>query len=851
MTDANAKALDLKAICQLSVGENLCELDSKREGLSSYEGAARLRKYGTNEIGGSEEQAVILQFLSRFVNPLVISLLIVSAVSMLLGQTVSAIIVIAMAVLSVILSFIQEYHASKNAKKLQEMVKISVRVCRDGKVFDLSAKNLVPGDVVELTAGKMIPADLRILEAKDLYVSQSALNGESFPVIKQAEKSEKKIDTIFDEQNIAFMGSNVVSGTAVALVVATGHATEFGKLSKELTKKKADTGFDRGIRDFTWLMIRLIVILGIFIFVSSAIFKGGNLIESLLFALAVAIGLAPEMLPMIVTINLSKGAIDMSKKKVIIKELDSIQNFGAMDVLCTDKTGTLTLDNVALVKYSDVDNKPNERIFELAYLNSHFQSGLENILDRAVLDYKKINFKEYDKVDEIPFDFNRRMMSVIVRRDHLTTIITKGAPESILKICSSYLLGDKKEEIHADTRRKLEKIYDDYSKDGFRVLALAYKDVEFQHTYESDGFEKDLVFAGFIAFLDPPKPTAEAAIREMKDLGIDLKVLSGDNEFVTEKICRDLNIVIGGVLTGVQIEKMNKAELARAADSANVFCRLNPMQKELIVQALQRNGHVVGFIGDGINDAPALAVADVGISVNNATDVTKETAQIILLEKDLGVLGNCVIEGRKTFANVIKYIKMGASSNFGNMLSMTGASVFLPFLPMLSTQVLLNNFLYDLSQIAIPTDDVDAEYLKRPRPWNIDFVKKFIIWIGPISSIYDFLTFGIMLFVFHASEPLFHTGWFIESLTTQILVVHIIRTNKIPFIESRPSKILLFSTSSILLFAFILPYTYLGKLLGFVPLPFLFFVLLIFMAATYLLFVQFVKNIFTKKFGYE
>ncbi|MGA2667083.1 MAG: magnesium-translocating P-type ATPase [Patescibacteria group bacterium] len=841
--------LEAKDFSNQPVEKVLSDLKSRASGLTSQEAAKFLAIYGPNEVRTKDEKSAFSLFLSKFYNPLVIMLFIVAIFSIFFGEKVSAIIIIAIAFLSVILSFIQEHSASKNAKKLQEMVKVSATVQRDGIKKEVALSEIVPGDIVELSAGKLVPADLRIIQSKDLFVNQSSLNGESFPVEKDSASQTTKTTSIFDAQNLLFMGSSIASGSGQGVAIITGRQTEFGKITGELTAAKTETAFDQGIKKLTWLLIRFIVVLALFIFLVNALFKG-NFVESLLFALAIAVGLTPEMLPMIVTVNLSKGAINMAKKKVIIKELDSIQNFGAMDVLCTDKTGTLTLNDITLVEYTDFAGHKDDEILRLAFINSNFQTGLTNLLEQAIFDYKKFDLKNIRKIDEVPFDFSRRILSVVIDDQGKDKLIAKGAPEEILARSNFYYLGGQILKLEEAQIEKLNQEYDNFSREGFRVLAVAYQEVEKKPSY-SQKDEANLIFVGFISFLDPPKPDAAQAIKNLESLGITLKVLSGDNELVTEKICREVGLNTEGILTGTDLEKLNDDEVKHKVETVNVFVRLDPLQKERIVTALKSNNHIVGFLGDGINDSPSIKKADVGISVNNATDIAKETANIILLEKSLIILGDCVKEGRRTFANVIKYIKMGASSNFGNMLSMTGASLFLPFLPMLPPQILLNNFLYDVSQTAIPTDDVDEEYLNHPRPWDIKFIKEFIIYIGPISSIFDFVTFGVMWFFFHASPALFHTGWFVESLCTQVLVVHIIRTHKIPFFESKPSKILLLATLGIVFVALVLPYLPFAASLGFVPLPAIFFLILLGIAVFYLALVQLIKNWFTRRFGFE
>ena len=728
---------------------------------------------------------------------------------------------------------------ASEAERLSEMVRATATVYRNGKSKEIPIKQIVPGDIVDLFAGDMIPADIRIIQAKDLFINQAALTGESMPV--------EKTPTV---NSLAFMGSSVVSGTALGVVIKTGLATEFGEISKRLSSINQPTSFDKGINKFVWLMIRAMVVLVVAICAINY-FTKGNFMEALLFSLAVAIGLTPEMLPMLVTINLSKGAIAMSKKDVIVKRLNSIQNFGAMDVLCTDKTGTLTLDKIVLEKYCDVVRKEDQGVLKLAYLNSYYQTGLKNILDKAVLKYEKLVVKQYKKIDEMPFDFSRRIMSVVVDMEGKHKIISKGAPEEILKRCTKYELDGELEDLDQIVMTDLKEEYDSLSADGFRVLAVAYKDMEVNKEVYSKDDEQDLVLKGYIAFLDPPKPTVRKTIEVLRKLGIELKVLTGDNDLVTKKICSEVGLDIKGLLTGDQLEKITDDQLKELVKTTTVFARLSPVQKERVIHALHRNNHTVGYLGDGINDAPALKAADVGISVNNAVDIAKESADIILLQKNLMVLRDGVIEGRKVFGNIFKYIKMGASSNFGNMFSMTGASFFLPFLPMYPIQIILNNFLYDASQVAIPSDDVDEEYLLKSRSWNIDYIKKFMMYFGPLSSVFDYLTFGVMLFIFHAKQDMFATAWFLESICTQTLVIHIIRTGKIPFIESWPSPFLIFTSIYIVSIALVLPYTPLGAYFKFVMPPASFFLFLIVIVGFYLWSVQAVKVWFIKKYGYE
>jgi len=822
--------------------ENVFEnLKTSVKGLNEDEAERRLAEHGYNRPVVKKEKSILVQILLRFTNPLVVVLLIIAAFSIFFGEKINALLVLLMAIMSVFLSFFQEYRAGKEAEKLIEMVHTTATVIRHGKPKEVKITVIVPGDIVELYAGDMIPADLRVISSKDLFINEASLTGESLPVEKFATDPKA---------NVAYMGSSVVSGTAIGVVFKTGTATRFGEMSQAITTAPAPTSFDKGIGDFTWLMIRFMIIFVIFIF-GVNVFLKGNILEAFLFSLAVAVGLTPEMLPMLVTVNLSRGAMDMAKKEVIVKRLSSIQNFGAMDVLCTDKTGTLTLDKIVLEKHCDVMGREDRNVLIMAYMNSFYQTGLKNLLDKAILKHEKMLVKEYKKIDEIPFDFQRKIMSVVIEHNSQHRLIAKGAPEEVFTRCSRYELDGQVHIIDPTILADLKKEYDQLSSNGFRVLALAYKDVEKSKTVFSKEDEKELILRGYLAFLDPPKPTAKEAIMALKKLGVELKVLTGDNELVTRKICSEIDIDIKGLVTADTIDKATDAELREIVKSATIFVRLSPVQKERIIRTLQESGHTVGFLGDGINDGAALKVSDVGISVNNAVDIAKESADIILLRKSLRVLKDAVIEGRKTFGNIIKYVKMGSSSNFGNMLSMTGASLFLPFLPMLPTQILLNNFLYDLSQVAIPTDEVDKEYAVKPRPWNVRAIRNFMVLIGPVSSIFDFLTFGMMLYVFHASQPLFHTGWFLESLTTQTLVIHVIRTGKLPFIESRPSGFLIMTSIFIVMLGFGVVFSPLSAALGFVIPPPLYFSLLFLMVVVYLFMVQIVKGWFIRRFGYD
>ncbi len=827
-------------------------LKTSPKGLFTDQAQALLEEYGYNEPVRKRKSTVFTQLLAKFFNPLVIVLLVIAGISMYFGNEMSALLVIVMAVMSVLLSFSQEYKAGAEAEKLSEMVKATATVYRDGRAREIKMREIVPGDIVDLFAGDMIPADLRLISCKDLFINQASLTGESFPIEKSATALTTTVKSAAELSNIAFMGSSVVSGTGLAVVISTGANTQFGELAKRLTTLRVETSFDTGVQRFTWLMINTMLIMVAVIFAINAFVRHSSIVDALMFSLAVAVGMTPEMLPMIVTINLSKGAIAMSKKQVIVKRLNAIQNLGAMDVICTDKTGTLTRDNIILEKHCDVAGKEDDLVLMYAHINSYYQTGLKNILDKAILKHVRMSTKQYRKIDEIPFDFSRKIMSVVVEMNHRPVIVSKGAPEEVFKRCTHYELNGEIKEIRDDVLVELKNAYNKLSAEGFRVLAVAYKNI---NDVSKQIFSKDdedaLILRGYLAFLDPPKPSARRAVFVLKSLGIDFKVLTGDNELVTKYICSRVGLDVTGMVTGDDLETLNNEELRELVKTTNVFARLSPMQKERIVHALHDNKHIVGFLGDGINDAPALKAADVGISVNNAVDIAKESADIILLKKSLMVLEDGVMEGRKTFGNIVKYIKMGSSSNFGNMLSMTGASLFLPFLPMLPIQVLLNNFLYDISQVAIPTDSVDKEYLTKPRPWNVDAIKRFMLTFGPVSSLFDFITFGVMLFMFHANQALFSTGWFIESLCTQTLVIYVIRTNKIPFIESSPSRFLLIMSWTIISVGLLAVLTPISRHFGFVTPPWAYFSILVNIIVAYLFMVQLVKQWFAKKYGVD
>ncbi len=830
----------------------LKEFNTSIDGLSTEEVKKRTKIYGPNTPIKQNKKPVIVEFLLKFTNPLILVLLAIGVFTLFYAEKFSAIFIFLMVLTSVCLEFYQEHRSGKEIEKLIELVRVKVTVRRNGKREDINIHELVPGDIIEVSAGDIIPADVKLINSNDLFVNESSLTGEAYPVEKHHE-TLKNVESINDLKNLAFMGTSIVSGSATCVVLTTGKYTEFSHIAKNIAKDNFETSFDRGIRDFTWLMLKFVLTLVIFIFAINAILKG-NLLESILFSLAVAVGLTPEMLPMLVTINLAKGARDMSKKQVIVKHLESIQNLGAMDILCTDKTGTLTEDKIILEQYCNAVGVSDYDVLRYAYINSYYQTGLKNVLDKAILEHEPIKFKSIKKIDEIPFDFERKMMSIVVdiesERHNGLFIITKGAPEEILKKCSRYELDGKWYKLNNSIIKKAKAKYDEWSNEGFRVIAVAYAPVKKQHNYTTK-VEKDLIFKGYLAFFDPPKSDAELAIKDLEELGVEIKIVTGDNELVTKKICSDLKLTIKGCIIGKEVDKFNDEELRRAVEINTIFARVSPMQKERIVIALQQNGHTVGFLGDGINDAPTLKKADVGISVNNGVDIAKESAGIILLNKNLVVLKDGIMDGRRVFGNLVKYIRMGASSNFGNMFSLAGASLFLPFLPMLPIQIILNNFLYDISQLSIPTDNVDEEYLKKPRPWNIESIKRFMLFIGPISSIFDFLTFIVMYLIFKAMPATFQTAWFIESLFTQVLIVYIIRTNKIPFIESRPSIPIVLTTLMVVLAGLSITLLPVGKFFGFEPLPIKYLLVIFGIVTTYICVVFIAKRKLMKRIDLE
>jgi Mg2+-importing ATPase len=836
----------------------LSRLATSIKGLSPTEVEERTERYGPNEVAKEKKRNWLGHLWDNIRNPLVILLVVLGIISYLTSDIRTTVMILIMVILGIILRFVQESRADNAAEKLKAMVSTRADVIREGRTEAIPLAELVPGDIITLSAGDMIPADARLLTAKDLFVNQAALTGESLPVEKSSPAVAQENQNPLEMPNLCFLGSNIESGTGTAVVIHTGDKTYFGVLAKSIVGRHELTSFDKGINQFTWLMISFMIVMVPLVFIFNGLSKH-DWLEAFLFALAVAVGLTPEMLPAIVTVNLSSGALAMAKKKVIVKRLDAIQNFGAMDILCTDKTGTITQGRIVLEKHLDVRGNPSERVLDYGYMNSYYQTGLKNLLDEAILDHGDLAAelkldKTYHKIDELPFDFQRRRMSVILENDQKEQLLVcKGAVEEIMQLSTHVEINGDILEVTSEHDEHRKKRIHELNSEGFRVIAVAYRELPGTSAaphYEIKD-ESDLTLLGYLAFLDPPKETTTKALEELKDYSVNVKILTGDNEVITVSICKQVALPVDHILLGAEIEGMDEKQLGEAAEIATVFAKLSPSHKERIIHALRAKGHVVGFMGDGINDAPALRAADVGISVDSAVDIAKESSAIILLENSLLVLKDGVREGRRVFGNIIKYIKMAASSNFGNMFSMLGASIFLPFLPMLPIQVLTNNLLYDFSQTTIPTDEVDSEWLTKPRKWAIGELRRFILFIGPISSVFDYTTFLILILIFSGltHADFFHTGWFIESLFTQTLIIHVIRTNKIPFIQSRASRALMITSILIVAIGAYLPYSPLARDLGFVPLPALYWLFLLGILITYVILTQFIKTWFYRRYG--
>ncbi|MDO8489868.1 MAG: magnesium-translocating P-type ATPase [bacterium] len=812
------------------------------DGLTSIEAAAQLKKVGENVVFQKKRFRPLIAFIEKFKSPLILILITASAISVVVGEVTSAVILLVMVLLSVVLDFVNTYKSQKAADELMARVVTTAVVMRDAQKMSVDIRTLVPGDIVFLSAGDVVPADARVLEAKDFFVNQAALTGESFPVEKIQGSSLAGITSIVDDTRV-FMGTSVSTGFATVCVEQTGFKTEFGSIGARLSSAQQPSYFELAIRKFSFFVMQTTMLMVGVVFLLNA-FVGHGWFTSFLFSVAIAVGLTPELLPVIVSVSLSRGSIRMSRKGVIVKNLSSIQNLGSMTILCADKTGTLTENHIVLVRHIDGEGNDSKDVLQYAYLDSFYHTGVRSPLDDAVIEYGKVSVRGYKKIDEIPFDFTRKRSTVVVEKAGRKTLITKGAPENIFKACSHYLRDGRTVSLRSGLRAHVRKLFAELSSDGFRVLAVAVKHVYSSHTLYSPHDESAMTFVGFVAFLDPPKKGARESIHDLEHLGIETKILTGDNEILTQKICRDLGIPVKGTLLGKDIAALNDQQLRSASAEVSIFARVSPEQKERIITALRSNGNAVGYLGDGINDAPALKAADVGVSVDNAVNVARDTADVILARKSLSVLHDGIVEGRRTFFNTQKYILMGLSSNFGNMFSMVAASAFLPFLPMLPTQVLLNNFFYDLSQISLPSDTVDADEIKRPPVWDISVIKRYMIVFGLVSSLFDFFAFGLLYWGFHLSESGFQTGWFLESIATQVFVIYIIRTKKIPFLQSRPSLALFVNTVVVVVLSWFIALSPLGAYFGFTALPSHIILTLAGVVVLYLALAQWVKNVF-------
>jgi Mg2+-importing ATPase len=792
-------------------------LNSSSDGLGSAEADLRLSQVGPNLLEVKEKATAFKLFLNQFKSPIVLILIFATAVSAVTKDWVDALIILAIVLGSALLSFFQEYGANNAAEKLRAQVTIKASVLRDSGPRQIPAEEVVPGDVVLLSAGSLVPADGVLLEARDFYVNQAVLTGETFPLEKRPGEVAPGA-SLTERINCVFMGTNVRSGSARALVVQTGTATAFGQIAERLTLRPPETEFERGIRRFGYLLTEVMMVLVLIVFAVNVFFQK-PVLDSLLFSIALAVGLTPQLLPAIISINLSRGSQAMAAGGVIVRRLESIENFGSMDVLCTDKTGTLTLGVVQLDGALDMSGQPSAEVFRLAYLNAHFQTGLSNPLDEAILAHGQPETSGVEKVDEVPYDFVRKRLSVVIRRvGNPPYLITKGALDNVLDVCSQMQQGNAVVPLNQARRAEIQQRYAEWSEQGFRVLGVAVRDGGDEPRPYTRDDEKEMTYAGFLLFLDPPKPRVQETIADLAGLGVGLKIITGDNHLVALHTAQTVGLEVTGVLTGADLDNLHDEALWQAVERTNLFAEVDPNQKERIILAVRKRGHVVGYMGDGINDAPALHAADVGISVDTAVDVAKEAADFVLLEHDLDVLRQGIELGRKTFANTLKYVFITTSANFGNMFSMAGASLFLPFLPMLPMQILLTNFLTDFPAMAIAGDSVDREMVERPRRWNIGFVRNFMFTFGTVSSAFDYLTFGLLLLVLHVSQDQFRTAWFLESVMTELLIMLVIRTQK-PFFRSKPGKYLLIGTLLVAAVTLLLPYSPLGKPLGFTPLP--------------------------------
>jgi P-type Mg2+ transporter len=826
---------------QISLQDLFTRLGASAAGLTATEAKARLARDGPNRIMPKRALSLARKLAGHLASPLVLVLLFAACISAFTGDKPSFLIIISVVLMSIALDSVQERRADKAVERLRATVALTERALRDGSEVSIAVEDLVLGDVVLLAAGDLVPADGRLLEARDFFVNESLLTGESYPSEKQVTAEGIKSREVTEAKSAAFMGTSVVSGSGKLLICATGQETELGQISRTLRAQPPPGALEQGTRNFGMLVLRLTVLLVLFILLVNILLHR-PMLRSFLFALAIAVGLTPELLPMIVSVTLAQGALRLAKLRIIVKRPAAIHDLGSMDVLCTDKTGTLTEAKMSLAKCVALSGLESDHVLDLAWLNSNFESGLRSPLDTAVLEHGPRQRQDWIKLDEIPFDFERRRVSVLLEREGRRILVVKGAPEDVLRVSSHYEEPGAEGSLPLDQQAlsRATAAFERASAEGYRILAVAWRELDGQMTRAQMNDERGLTFAGFAAFVDPPKASAAAAIAALRRLGVTLKVLTGDNEHVTRHICNQLGIEVSSALTGPELRGLSDDALAGRLDETTLFCRVTPTQKDRIILALKRHGHVVGFLGDGINDAPSLHTADAGISVDTAVDVAKDAADIILLDRDLGVLEKGVREGRRTFGNIIKYVMMATSSNLGNMFSMAAASLLLPFLPMRPVQVLLNNLLYDVSELPIPLDEVDEEAVSEPRHWDMRFIRDFMLCLGPVSSVFDLLTFAVLLLVFHAGERVFQTGWFVESLATQTLVIFIIRTPGNP-LRSRPNPLLAVTSCAVVVFGTALPYTPMGRWFGFVSPPATFLLALAAIVLAYLTFAQLVK----------
>lgn len=840
-----------RAIFWSLASEALLEsLGSTPQGLSSAEASKRLGLYGKNSLKARKQTTIAGLFFNQLKSPIMLILLFATLISAYLSDWIDAVIILLIIVGSAVLSVVQEYSANHATEKLQSQVSAKASVLRGGQPQAIPVEEVVPGDIVMLNAGSMIPADGVVLEAKDFFVNQAVLTGETFPVEKMPGQVPANTP-VNDRTNCVFMGTNVRSGSAKVVVAQTGVQTAFGQIAGRLNLRPPETEFERGIKVLGYLLTEVMFVLVITIFALNVFFHK-PVIDSLLFSIALAVGLTPQLLPAIININLSKGAQAMAVQGVIVRRLEAIENFGSMDILCTDKTGTITAGVVQLDEAVDISGSPSQQVLKDAYLNAKLQTGLSNPLDSAIVAKGGVDTDGIEKVDECPYDFVRKRLSVVVSGStnpglNQNMMITKGALEKILEVCTSVLVEGKVVPLDTAQRAAIEKRYADWSSQGYRVLGVASKEVAKQTQPYTPSDEHDLIFSGFLLFLDPPKPGVEATVKELKQAGVALKIITGDNRLVAEHIAKAIGFDETDVVTSSEMDQMDDTALLRAVDYAEIFAEVDPNQKERIILALKKGGHVVGYMGDGINDAPSLHAADVGVSVDNAVDVAKEAADFVLMKQDLEVLLNGILQGRRTFANTLKYVFMATSANFGNMFSMAGASLFLPFLPMLPKQVLLINFLTDLPEMAIAGDRVDDEFVTRPHRWDVNFIRRFMLVFGTLSSVFDYLTFALLSFVLRAGEAEFHTGWFVESILSAGLVVYALRT-RLPFFKSRPSQTMLLATGLVVLVTLVLPYSPLASVLGFTPLPILFLLAVFALVGVYFITAEVTKRWFFRRF---